>query len=81
MDLALKMLQIVEEVADSFKIKNMAARIGIHTGRFTGGIAVSDHLKYELYGGDLQVVYEMERNCLKGSVQVSETTKAMLDEE
>lgn len=59
----------------------MAARIGIHTGRITGGIAVADHLKYELYGSDLTVAQEMERNGVKGKIQISEATKAYVEEE
>lgn len=79
-ELGMRMIKIVEEVCE-FKAKNVGVRIGIHTGRITGGIAVADHLKYELYGPEVMVAQEMERRGMRNAVQVSEATKAVLNED
>jgi len=45
----------------------------------TGGIIGTDIVRYDIYGKDVSVANKMESSGVEGRVQVSETTKLMIE--
>ena len=54
-------------------------RIGIHTGSIIGGVLGTDVVRYDIYGPDVLVANKMESKGEKGRLQVSSTTKEILE--
>lgn len=56
-------------------------RIGIHTGSVFGGVMGTDIVRYDIYGPDVLIANKMESNGVRGLVQVSKSTKELLESE
>ena len=54
-------------------------RIGIHTGAVIGGVIGTDIIRFDIYGEDALIANKIESNGEKKRVNVSQTTKEMLE--
>ena len=75
------MLDIIADVrrtSTNENLKNLDMRIGIHTGKITGGIIGTKVVRYDIFGPDVLVANKMESNGVAGSVCISETTFNLL---
>ena len=54
-------------------------RIGIHVGTIIGGVTGSKIVRYDIYGSDVMVSNKMESNETSGKINVSKTTKDLLE--
>ena len=82
MKMALEMMAVLEaEKASSHiqsEIKKMHLKIGIHTGKVTGGIIGTRLVKYEIFGKD-QLVCQMIKDSVElDSVVISESTMQII---
>ena len=62
-----EMIEIIKNVRDSSKdpnLKNLDMRIGIHTGKITGGIIGTKVVRYDIFGNDVLIANKMESNVL-----------------
>lgn len=73
------MVDIIMSVRQKIKFDKLNMRIGIHTGQVTGGIIGTDIVRYDIYGKDVSIANKMESSGVEGRVQVSETTKLMIE--
>lgn len=54
-------------------------RIGIHTGKFLGGILGTNIVRYDIFGEDVVIANKVESNGVAGRISVSEATKTLLE--
>lgn len=73
------MVDIIMKVRKEINFNLLNMRIGIHTGPVIGGIIGTDIVRYDIYGKDVSIANKMESSGVEGRVQVSETTKMMID--
>lgn len=78
-ELGFQMIDIISEVRQRIQFEGLQMRIGIHTGSVIGGVMGTDIVRYDIYGPDVLIANKMESNGKKGFVQVSETTKGILE--
>jgi class 3 adenylate cyclase len=77
----LEMIDIIREVASAAEDqsqKDLAMRIGVHTGRVVAGIIGSKVVRYDIFGEGVLIANKMESNGIPGKVCVSEDTKRYL---
>eukprot|EP01017_Pseudomicrothorax_dubius_P043381 TRINITY_DN7210_c0_g2_i3.p1 TRINITY_DN7210_c0_g2~~TRINITY_DN7210_c0_g2_i3.p1 ORF type:complete len:163 (-),score=19.79 TRINITY_DN7210_c0_g2_i3:66-554(-) len=74
-----KLIEIIKKVRKIIKFEGLDMRIGIHTGKLIGGIIGTDIVRYDVYGPDVVIANKMESNGKEGEVQVSATTKELLE--
>mmetsp|Transcript_97973 Transcript_97973/g.187960 ORF Transcript_97973/g.187960 Transcript_97973/m.187960 type:complete len:242 (+) Transcript_97973:102-827(+) len=77
--LATKMLQIIEvqRVRVDFDALNM--RIGLHFGRFVGGVIGTKRVRFDIWGEDVIIGNSIESEGIKGRICVSEQAKKVLE--
>ncbi|CAD8077107.1 unnamed protein product [Paramecium sonneborni] len=73
------MIEIIMEVRKLIDFPLLNMRIGIHTGSIIGGIIGTDIVRYDIYGQDVSIANKMESSGTEGHVQISETTKLMIE--
>ncbi|CAD8135801.1 unnamed protein product [Paramecium octaurelia] len=73
------MIEIIMEVRKLIDFPLLNMRIGIHTGSIIGGIIGTDIVRYDIYGQDVSIANKMESSGSEGHVQISETTKLMIE--
>ena len=76
--MALGMQVVVQEIAEKEQI-DVAVRIGVHTGRCTGGIIGTVRFHFDMWGGAVYGAVKMEETGEKGRVQISDTTFALIE--
>ena len=54
-------------------------RIGVHTGKLIGGVIGTDIIRFDIYGKDVRIANSMESGGEKGKINVSETTKELIE--
>ncbi|CAD8200084.1 unnamed protein product [Paramecium octaurelia] len=74
-----QMVDIIMSVRQKIQFDKLNMRIGIHTGQVTGGIIGTDIVRYDIYGKDVSIANKMESSGVEGRVQISETTKLMIE--
>ncbi|CAD8103907.1 unnamed protein product [Paramecium primaurelia] len=77
--LGFQMVEIVMQVRQKIKFEKLNMRIGIHTGHLIGGIIGTDIVRYDIYGKDVSIANKMESSGEEGRVQISQTTKQMIE--
>jgi class 3 adenylate cyclase len=55
-------------------------RIGIHTGSIIGGVLGTEIVRYDIYGPDVLIANKMESKGERGKLQVSQSTKDLLEQ-
>jgi len=53
---------------------NLKLRVGLHSGKITGGVLRGDKCRYQLFGDTMNTASRMESNGIPGRVHVSKTT-------
>ena len=77
-----EMIEIIKNVRDSAKdpnLKNLDMRIGIHTGKITGGIIGTKVVRYDIFGNDVLIANKMESYGVDSQVVISESTFNLLN--
>mmetsp|Transcript_7266 Transcript_7266/g.6565 ORF Transcript_7266/g.6565 Transcript_7266/m.6565 type:complete len:122 (+) Transcript_7266:7361-7726(+) len=77
--MALSMIEIIREVRKEINYDDLDMRIGIHTGTIIGGIVGTEIVRYDIYGPDVIIANAMESEGEKGNINVSETTRNLLE--
>jgi len=77
--LAFSFIEIIREVRKEIKFEGLDMRIGIHTGDIIGGIVGTEIVRYDVWGQDVLIANAMESEGEKGNINVSETTKMVLE--
>lgn len=77
--LSVFMLQTIQKVRVRIKFDKLNMRIGIHTGTVFGGVIGTDIVRFDLYGPDVLTANKMESGGEPGQINVSQTTKSLLD--
>ena len=54
-------------------------RIGIHTGKIIGGVIGIDVIRFDIYGEDVVIANKMESKGEKNQINISHTTKDLLE--
>ena len=75
--MGLQMQQVVAEIAKEKDIV-VAVRIGVHTGRCTGGIIGTVRFHFDMWGAAVQGSVKMEEQGEKFRVHVSDATHALI---
>ena len=76
------MIEIIKNVRENAKdpnLKNLDMRIGIHTGKITGGIIGTKVVRYDIFGNDVLIANKMESNGVDSKVVISESTFNLLN--
>ena len=72
------MIDIIKNVRERINFKDLDMRIGVHTGDVIGGIVGTNIVRYDIYGRTVMIANKMESNGKLGKINVSETTKNIL---
>ena len=78
-EMAFALVKIVKKIRNEINFEELAMRIGVHTGSIIGGVLGTDIVRYDIYGQDVIIANKMESNGDKDKVNVSETTKSLLE--
>jgi class 3 adenylate cyclase len=85
--LSIFMIKVIKEVRKKINFEKLDMRIGIHTvneritqGTVYGGVIGTDIVRFDLYGPDVLTANKMESGGMAGRVNISETTKTLLDD-
>ena len=78
--LGIFLIKAIQEVRKKINFDKLNMRIGVHTGTVYGGVIGSHIVRFDLYGPDVLTANKMESNGAPGRVNVSETTKELLDD-
>ena len=74
-----EMIRIIREVRKKVSFPSLDMRIGIHTGPVIAGIIGSSVVRYDIFGSDVLIANKMESSGCPGRINVSETTKKLLE--
>ncbi|CAG9334297.1 unnamed protein product [Blepharisma stoltei] len=78
-EMALDMVKTIKRISKSKGI-SLNMRIGMHTGEVVAGITGTNIVRYDIYGPDNDIANKMESKGFPGRINVSEVTKAILQE-
>ena len=76
--MAFSMIKIIEEENEKYGM-SLGMRIGVHTGEIIAGVIGNKVVRYDIWGANVLIANKMESNGKAGEVNVSETTKAILE--
>ncbi|CAD8079778.1 unnamed protein product [Paramecium primaurelia] len=79
-ELGFEMISIIKRVRDHINFQGLDMRIGIHTGNIIGGVLGTEIVRYDIYGPDVLIANKMESKGESGKLQVSSTTKEILEQ-
>ena len=79
-NLSIDMVRSIKQLNEDVENLNIGMRIGIHTGKITGGFAGTIVVRYDIYGAAVTKANKMESGGKKNCINVSYKTKAMLQE-
>ena len=78
---ALEMQQFLDEVKAERQTRGVPyfeARIGLHTGPVVAGVVGINKFAYDIWGDTVNIAARMESNCEAGKVNISETTRNLV---
>lgn len=78
---ALEMQQFLDEIKLERQAKGLPffeARIGLHTGSVVAGVVGVKKFAYDIWGDTVNIAARMEANCEPGRVNISETTRNLV---
>jgi hypothetical protein len=59
-------------------IGDLSMRVGMHSGSVTAGVLKGDRARFQLFGDTVNTAARMESTGIKGRIQISESTAAIL---
>jgi phospholipid-transporting ATPase len=71
--------EMVEHIKKFAFASNIRMRIGIHTGNIVAGIVGTKIVRYDIYGPNVDIANKVESSGAPDKVNVSETTKEILE--
>lgn len=74
------MLQTISRVRDEVNHTGLDMRIGLHVGRFAGGVIGTKRLRFDIWGEDVLVGNSVESHGRAGQIAVSQSAKQVLEE-
>ena len=77
--LSLRMMEALGTISESTGLA-MQARIGIHTGPVVAGVIGTHKFVYDVWGDTVNTANRMESYSLPGRIQVSATTRHVLQD-
>jgi class 3 adenylate cyclase len=77
--MAKRMLQIIVRVREQVNHKDLDMRVGLHCGKFIGGVIGTKRLRFDFWGEDVMIGNSIESNGRAGMICVSERAKEMLE--
>ncbi|CAD8127987.1 unnamed protein product [Paramecium sonneborni] len=80
-ELGFEMISIIKRVRDHINFQGLDMRIGIHTGSIIGGVLGTEIVRYDIYGPDVLIANKMESKGERGKLQISSTTKEILEQQ
>jgi len=72
------MIDTIKTVRERINFPDLDMRIGVHTGDVIGGIVGTNIVRYDIYGRTVMIANKMESNGKLGRINVSETTKNII---
>jgi len=78
---ALEMQEFLDEIKAERQAKGLPffeARIGLHTGPVVAGVVGVKKFAYDIWGDTVNIAARMEANCEPGRVNISETTRNLV---
>lgn len=78
---ALEMQEFLEEIKAERQAQGLPffeARIGLHTGPVVAGVVGVKKFAYDIWGDTVNIAARMEANCEAGRVNISETTRNLV---
>lgn len=79
-NLSMDMVRSIKQLNVEVENLNIGMRIGIHTGKITGGFAGTIVVRYDIYGAAVTKANKMESGGTKNRVNVSYKTKQLLQQ-
>jgi class 3 adenylate cyclase len=79
-NMSIDMVRVIKGLNEEVENLNIGMRIGIHTGKVTGGFAGTIVVRYDIYGASVAKANKMESGGSKNRINVSYKTKALLSE-
>lgn len=73
------MLQTIVRVRKQVQHEGLDMRIGMHHGKFVGGVIGTKRLRFDIWGPDVLIGNQVESHGLKGQICVSEAAKQVLE--
>jgi len=73
------MLGIIVKVRAEIQHPDLDMRIGIHFGKFVGGVIGTKRLRFDIWGDDVLIGNDIESRGLPGQICVSEPAKEVLE--
>jgi class 3 adenylate cyclase len=79
-NLSMDMVRSIKQLNVEVENLNIGMRIGVHTGKITGGFAGTIVVRYDIYGAAVTKANKMESGGTKNRVNVSYKTKQLLQQ-
>merc|ERR1712232_25292 len=76
---AKNMLQIIVKVREQVMHTDLDMRIGLHCGKFIGGVIGTKRLRFDVWGEDVLIGNSIESNGRPGMICVSQQAKEVLE--
>ena len=71
---AIAMQEVVEEINSQKENRNLALRIGLHTGEVVAGVVGVTKFQYDVWGDAVNIAARMEQNSKPGKINISQST-------
>jgi class 3 adenylate cyclase len=73
------MIGIVQKIRHEVQHPQLDMRIGLHCGRFVGGVVGTKRVRFDMWGEDVLIANSIESNGLPGRICASEQAKETLE--
>merc|ERR1719401_2703117 len=73
------MLATIIRIRKEVHHDDLDMRIGMHHGKFVGGVIGTKRLRFDIWGEDVLIGNQVESHGQKGKICVSETAKQVLE--
>eukprot|EP00929_Paragymnodinium_shiwhaense_P044667 TRINITY_DN22899_c0_g4_i1.p1 TRINITY_DN22899_c0_g4~~TRINITY_DN22899_c0_g4_i1.p1 ORF type:complete len:2368 (+),score=641.18 TRINITY_DN22899_c0_g4_i1:172-7275(+) len=77
--MAVRMLQIIVTTREEVQHEGLDMRIGLHCGRFIGGVIGTKPLRFDVWGEDTLIGNSIESNGRPGMICVSQQAKEVME--
>merc|ERR1712113_755415 len=74
------MLQTIMRIREEVQHDDLDMRIGLHFGKFVGGVIGTKRLRFDIWGEDVLIGNNVESKGRAGQICVSEAAKEILEQ-